>query len=83
MTVPSVARRLPTPEFDPTLPLAEAARYLGCCVKTLNKFQLERTPIPGTGRKRPKFGIRLSVLNAFRDRLANPQARTPLLRRSA
>jgi hypothetical protein len=70
------------PRFDPVLPLIESARYLGFRgkdpVKSLRRLNLERTPIPGTGRRRPKFGHKLSVLNAHRDSLSDPKSRAHL-----
>lgn len=71
-----------SPDFDPTMPMSEAAAYLGCSTKTLYRMQLQREPIPGTGKQRQRFGIRLSVLNACREHLKNPQSRV-LSRRSA
>lgn len=68
--------------YDPVLPLRESANYLGFRgkdpVKSLRRLNLERTPIPGTGRQRPKFGHKLSTLNAYRDSLSDPKARTHL-----
>jgi hypothetical protein len=65
--------------FDPVLPLKESAEYLGYRgkdpVKSLRRLDLERTPIAGTGRARPRFGHRLSVLNAHIASLTNPASR--------
>jgi hypothetical protein len=70
------------PRYDPVLPLIESARYLGFRgkdpVKSLRRLNLERTPIPGTGKLRPKFGHKLSVLNAHRDSLSDPKSRLHL-----
>lgn len=75
-------------QYDPVLPLNESARYLGFRgkdpVKSLRRLKLERTPIPGTGRVRPRCGHRLSVLNAHLTAIADPKSRAHLsARRSA
>lgn len=68
--------------YDPVLPQKEAANYLGFRgadpTRSLRRLRLERTQIPGRGR--PRFGYRLSVLNAYLELLQDPRARTPLLR---
>lgn len=69
--------------YDPTLPQKRAAEYLGVSARTLRALNLERTPVPGTGTKRPGFGYKLSTLNAYRESLAAPQSRKPRLRASA
>jgi hypothetical protein len=69
-----------TPDrYDPVLPLKESANYLGFRgkdpVKSLRRLNLARTPIPGTGKRRPRMGHRLSVLNAHLDAIGNPKSR--------
>lgn len=66
--------------YDPTLPQKRAAEYLGISPRTLRDLNLERTPVPGTGTKRPAFGYKLSTLNAYRASLADPRSRKPKLR---
>lgn len=67
------------PRFDPVLPLKDSAEYLGFRghdpVKSLRRLNLERTPLPGTGLVRPRFGHRLSVLNAHLASIADPKSR--------
>lgn len=67
------------PGYDPVLPLKESAEYLGFRgknpVKSLRRLNLERHPIPGTGRIRPRFGHKLSVLNACLASIADPKSR--------
>ena len=67
------------PGYDPVLPLRESAEYVGFRgkdpVKSLRRLNLERTPIPGTGKMRQRFGHRLSVLNSYLESLRNPQSR--------
>jgi hypothetical protein len=66
--------------LDPVLPLRESAEYLGFRgkdpVKSLRRLNLARTPIAGTGRVRPRFGHRLSVLNAHLESLGDPKSRS-------
>jgi hypothetical protein len=74
------ARALPLDgAYDPVMPLKESAEYLGFRgndpVKSLRRLNLERTLIAGTGQRRPKFGHRLSVLNAHLAAIADPKSR--------
>jgi hypothetical protein len=70
-------------EYDPILPPAKAAEYCGCSIKTLERFEIERHPIPTTGAERSRWGYRLSVLNAFLATLADPKARKPLVSKAS
>ena len=62
--------------YDPVVTTKEAAEYMGVCTKTLREPPIERQPLPGRGRKRPRFGYRLSALNPYLDRLKDPEARS-------
>lgn len=68
--------------YDPILPLKESANYLGFRgkdpVKSLRRLKLERQPMPGTGHERPRFGHRLSALNAYLSKLSEPSSRIHL-----
>lgn len=72
--------------FDPLLPLKESAHYLGFRgkdpVKSLRRLNIERHPMPGTGLARPRFGHRLSTLNAYLDSLADAHSRVHIRRRN-
>lgn len=65
--------------FDPMLSRKKAAEYLGRCSKTLDRLQLKRSPMPGTGVV-PEMGYRLSTLNAYLASLENPRSRTKKVR---
>lgn len=68
---------------DPILPMKDAAVYLGFRGKnpqrSLYRLNLERAPMPGTG-KEPRFGIRRSVLNKCLADLASARSRRPIAR---
>lgn len=68
-----------SPHYDPVLLQREAAEYLGFRgsdpTRSLKRLDIERTPIPGTGRVRLKFGYRLSVLNQYLQAAADPKSR--------
>jgi hypothetical protein len=62
--------------WDPILSEEEAAEYCGrVSTKTLERMMIPRTPLPGRGKKRIRHGYRLSDLNAFLAKLADPKAR--------
>lgn len=72
------------PEYDPILVPKDAAKYVGHKhPRTLVRLAVERAPIPGTGTARPRFGYRLSVLNALLASWADPKARKHTAKRSA
>jgi hypothetical protein len=73
-------RKQAAPAYDPTLPPKAAADYLGRSTRTLRRLHLARTPLPGTGTKRPGYGYKLSTLNAYRDSLEDPKSRAPKVR---
>jgi hypothetical protein len=56
-------------EWNPILLPGRAGEYCGCSAKTLERLQVPRHPVPSTGRKRRRWGYRLSDLNAFLDML--------------
>lgn len=88
MTAAVAPPKLPSKDlaYDPILPLRESANYLGFRgkdpVKSLRRLKLERHAMPGTGRERPRFGHRLSDLNAYLAQLNDPASRIHL-RKSA
>lgn len=67
-------------DFDPIYPPKKAAEYLGVSTRTLRRLTVARHPMPGTGRR---HGYRLSALNAYLARIADPKARSPRARMTA
>jgi hypothetical protein len=67
-------------DFDPVYTQKKAAEYLGITPRTLRKLNIDRQPMPGTGNR---FGYRLSALNRYLARIADPKSRAPKLRISA
>jgi hypothetical protein len=68
-------------DFDPIYPPSKAAEYLGVSTRTLRRLSVTKHPMPGTGRSR--VGYRLSALNEYLARIADPKSRTPRVRQSA
>jgi hypothetical protein len=64
--------------FNPMLSRKRAAEYLGRGGKTLDRLNLRRDPMPGTGRV--EMGYRLSTLNAYLASLCDPKSRTKKVR---
>lgn len=67
-------------DFDPIYTPKKAAEYLSITTRTLRKLAIDRHPMPGTGSR---FGYRLSALNSYLARIADPQSRAPRVRQSA
>jgi hypothetical protein len=65
--------------FDPVLSRKKAAEYLGRSAKTLDRLELARVPMAGTGRT-VEMGYRLSTLNAYQASLEDPRSRTKKVR---
>ncbi|MDB4893578.1 MAG: hypothetical protein JWL61_5433 [Gemmatimonadetes bacterium] len=65
--------------YNPIFPRKKAAEYLGRSGKTLDRLELKRDPMPGTG-KTVEMGYRLSTLNAYLASLADPKSRTKKVR---
>ena len=61
--------------YDPIFSRKKAAEYIGRSGKTLDRLELARDPMPGTG-KMVEMGYRLSTLNRYLASLKDPRSRT-------
>lgn len=71
---------------DPILPPKDAAVYLGFRgedpTRSLRRLRIKRSPLPGTGKKKERYGYRRSVLNQYLAELEDLRSRRPKARAS-
>lgn len=68
-------------DFDPSLRLPAAAKYLGVSDRTFRDYAIESETLPSPTGGKPIMVYRVSVLNKFREDCNNPKCRRPLLKR--